>query len=446
MQERAPSMKQRSEQLVILGAGLAGLSAAYHSQAGSPSGETLLLERRARPGGHTITHRQDGHVFDLTGHWLHLRGAHSLDWIRSLDPHVDWEPIPRRAEIYLSGRHLPYPFQTNLHALSPQQRKRCLDSLPEFIPQKSSAQDFEAYVLERFGQGMAELFFRPYNEKLWGCPLSELRADCMSRFLPRPDLETIRAGARGPLTQPQGYNACFYYPKQGGIDHLPRALAAKIQADPRKSLRCGHRVTRVDFKARHVQTESCDGVQTHAFDQLISTMPLPELLAVIADLPESIETRARQLKWSSWRYLDLGLNTPGPRRAQWMYVPDPEISFFRVGCSTFACPATAPAGEASVCVELADRQGTLNHDAIVADLIKVGMLGEQEDLKFVHERRIEYAYVHFDHNYAAARKEIFDFLDHHRVQSIGRYGGWDYGSMEDSLDAGRLAVTQGAHL
>lgn len=431
-------MKQRCDTTLILGGGLAGLSAAYHAQ-----GPVTVLEQCSKPGGHAITHRQAGHTFDLTGHWLHLRNPETLAWIRALDPGVQWHPIARNAELYSQGRHIPYPFQTNLHALSPEDRAHCLATLPDSVPLVSQAQDFESYLLERFGQGITDLFFRPYNEKLWGMALSALSPDCMARFLPQPELAQIRQGALGPLPVPQGYNSCFYYPEPGGIDHLARALSAEIQKGPGKQIRCGERVLSIDLEAKLVRTQGSAGVSSWPFERLISTIALPELVRLVADKPAPVTQSAQRLAWSSWRYLDLGISRPGPRPRHWVYVPDPEIAFFRVGCSSHACPNMAPPGQASLCVELADRVGPIDMDGVLKDLVKLGMMQDPSDLKFVHERRIEYAYVHFDRHYAQARSRIFDWLGEGGVQSIGRYGGWTYGSMEDSLDAGKAAVKAG---
>lgn len=429
-------MKRSPETLLVLGGGLAGLSAAH----ASTTERTVLLEKGSRPGGHAITHRQDGHTFDLTGHWLHVRDPQTLAWIQALDPTVRWKGIARKAELYCDGRHMPYPFQSNLHALSESKREHCVQTLPSEHPAHSNAPDFDAFIAERFGEGMAELFFRPYNQKLWGCALTQLRPDCMTRFLPQPSLQTIREGAQAPPKNPQGYNASFYYPEAGGIDHLARALSAKIDASSQRRIALQHRVCAIDLERQEVLTQGPNGEQRWSYDHLISTMPLPELLSCIRGLPEAIKEAAKKLKWSSWRYLDLGLRAPGPRDCHWMYVPDPDIAFFRVGCSSHACPAMAPPGQASLCVELSDRKGALDQTKIWEDLMRVGMLGSPQDIKFVHERRIEYAYVHFDHAYPKVRKEILGWLSAQGVQSIGRYGSWDYGSMEDSLKAGQSAA------
>lgn len=436
MHDRPFPSQPRKAPILVLGGGLAGLSAALHSA----HAETHLLERREGVGGHARSCREAGHVFDQTGHWLHLRDPQSFAWIQALDPQLEWMQVERRAEVYCSGRHLPYPFQLNLHALSKAQRRRCLDALPEAIAEPSTAKDFDAYVVERFGQGMAELFFRPYNEKLWGCALSALRPDCMSRFLPRPQLSEIRAGAKGPLSTPAGYNASFYYPKKGGIDHLPKALAQRIAQDSGKAIHCGQDVRRIDL-AQKLVTSKKNGVERlWRYEKLISTLPLPALLGCIENLPACIAAHKERLKWSSWRYLDLALSAAPPRATQWLYVADVQYPFFRVGCSSYACPAMAPPGEATLCVELSRREGELDLDQIARQLCELGMLGAPQDIKFCRERRIEYAYVHFDHHFARARSEIMAWLRSKGVQSVGRYGGWDYGSMEDAMQDGEEAA------
>lgn len=451
--------------ILILGAGLSGLSAAYHllqafeKQARpGPKPEIWLVEAAAEPGGHARSHRREGFTFDITGHWLHLRDPKMQRLVPRLDPDLRWLKVQRHTEIYCGGNFIPYPFQHNLHALAPRERQRCVDGFlkaqaqgqaqaqaqgkPQGEPvQAQQRENFGEFVRRRFGEGMEELFFRPYNERLWDAPLESLTCDWMSRFLPVPEPEEILQGAVAPPDKPVGYNASFIYPQPGGIDHLPRAFVRQLGRSSRVKLHCNTPLLTLDPKGRRAQIGG-EEAKWIPYSAVISTLALPELLGRIAGLDAGIAAIQGSLSWARWRYLDVALEAPPPRESQWIYVPERRFPFFRVGCPTRVCPANAPAGKATLYVELADRQGPLEREALVQSLLEVGMLRDAADVRFIQERRVEYAYVRFDHDYAHARSAILDHLSQLGVISCGRYGSWVYQSMEDSMIEGRDAASR----
>lgn len=425
---------------LVLGAGLTGLSTALHAARGHRTPVTVF-ERASEVGGKARSRRRDGYTFDVTGHWLHLRD----DRIRALADDIfapgDLVEIERKTGIYTHGVMLPYPFQANLHGLPLPVVQECLATFVEARvaasqPGAVAPRSFEDFAVQRFGRGIAEHFFIPYNRKLWGAAYDDLTPDWISRFVPLPDVRQVVGGAIGLRQEGLGYNVRFLYPAGGGIDALPRALhraargaGARVATDTD--------VVRIDARAHRVHT--ADG-RAHGYDKLVSTLPLPELVRRLDGVPEPLKQAAGRLRWVRWRYLDVGTTTEVPMDEHWVYVPEPTTPFFRVGCYSNALPAMAPAGRGSLYVELADRDHPPDLDAVFAGLTQMGALQAPGDVAFADLHDIEYAYVVFDEAYAGAREALFAHLEGLGIRSCGRYGAWIYNSMEDSIIAGLEAA------
>jgi protoporphyrinogen oxidase len=229
-----------------------------------------------------------------------------------------------------------------------------------------------------------------------------------------------------------GYNASFSYPLQGGIETVTRALEKRL--DPL----CVHTSASLD-SLDYVRKELVVGGEVIPFRAVIATLPLPELLKRIPNLPHEIENHASRLRCTTLRYLDLATRSRPPADWHWVYVPERRFPFYRVGIYSNAVAKMAPPGAASLYVEMADRspitQEIIRESA--QGLAEIGAIASPSDVLFADPRFIEYAYVVFDEHYYAATHAIFRFLESHAIYPRGRYGSWTYNSMEDALLAGR---------
>ncbi|HEY0135915.1 MAG TPA: FAD-dependent oxidoreductase [Nannocystis sp.] len=428
-------MASPSPPVVVLGAGLTGLSAAYHLRR-----PAVLVERTSEPGGHARSTRQAGFTFDVTGHWLHLRDPQTRGLVAGLFAPDELVSVERRTRVFTHGVLLPYPFQANLYGLPLAVVQECL---VEFVAARERAArgeqpapTFEAFAEARFGRGIARHFFVPYNTKLWGMHPNRLTAEWVSRYIPVPDVTQVIGGAIGVPQEGLGYNASFLYPRAGGIDALPRRLAAGLPAGTEVLL--GTDVEVVDPANHRVKlTSEPDWREYHA---LISTIPLPELVRRIVGAPAEVREAAAALRWVRWRWLDVATRTPVPADYHWVYVPETRYPFFRVGVYSNAVASMAPEGCSSLYVELAERDAEIDVPEVLRALVEIGALASVDDVLFTAERRAEYAYVVFDDAYAAATSTILGWLERVGIRSCGRYGAWVYNAMEDCMIAGREAA------
>jgi len=421
-------MGEEPRKVAILGGGLTGISAAIHLRR-----PWILFEREPKLGGLAVTEERDGFHFDVTGHWLHLRDPAIKQLVADVLP-GEMTAVERRARIFSHGVTTLFPFQANLYGLPPDVIKECLLGVIEAKMQPAGAppRNFEEYCLRHFGAGISRHFMIPYNERLWGVHPRTITADWCSRFVPLPNLEQVVAGAVGADAGRMGYNISFVYPKQGGIETLTRALGARIQGG---EVHLRSSVESLDLRKREVVVAG----RRVPYQAVVNTLPLPELLARISDLPDDIAAHASRLRCTTLRYLNVATRSAPTADWHWIYAPEKYLPFYRVGIYSNAVASMAPAGAASFYVELADR-GPVS-DSTVADvaqgLAAMGAIKSPGDIRFADAREIKYAYVVFDEHYVAATTAIFRFLESHAIYSRGRYGAWTYNAMEDSLLAGR---------
>lgn len=418
--------------VAVLGAGLTGMAAGFHlGRAGVPY---RLFEKKAQPGGHVVTVEDQGYRFDRTGHLLHLRDpetrALALSWIGE-----EWLEIKRRSMIWSNGTYTRYPFQANTFGLPPAVAYECLHGFlkAHFAAEKPAPKNFEEFCHAHFGEGISRHFMIPYNTRLWGVPPSEITADWCSRFVPLPKLEDVVAGAVGLNDRELGYNTSFVYPRLG-IGELSNGLARALP-----SIELERAPRAIDWKKREIRFDD----ETVRYDALVSTLPLPVLLGLCDDLPEAVAAAGARLRCTHLYYLDVALNGPCGKPLHWVYVPEARYPFYRVGCYTNFSAALAPPGKASLYVELADRRepdpATLLPE-VAAGLVEMGIIDVPHAIRFARLRRLDHVYVIFDHHYFASLETIRPFLEGARIVSAGRYGGWNYSSMEDALHFGRDAA------
>ena len=424
--------RHQDEGLVILGAGLAGLSAAYYAGPGA-----RIFEAAGQAGGACVTDREEGYSFDRAGHLLHLRTPEVKGLIRKLLP-GKFQVRARDARVHLRDTQVRYPFQANTFGLEPEVKGDCIRRyLEAAVLEKKSPRNFQEWTQATFGKSISRIFFEPYNHKLWTLPPSELTLEWMGNYVPQPDCSRVIRGAFADIPEGGGYNAQFWYPKTGGIGILGQALTAGIS---RLSLNA--RVISVDPRRRNVDII---GPGRIAWQRLISTLPLPALVAMLEQPPRKILEAAQQLHSNSVVIVNLGVSRPRRHNAHWLYFPEEEYSFYRVGFpSNYG--RMAPRGRSVLSAEVAVKAGTGWEDRknlarrVCRDLIKAGLLEKKDIIEKEYLQYLPYAYVIYDKNHSAARKLILNYLEARGITSIGRWGGWEYSAMEDAILAGKHAV------
>jgi len=425
----------RSQQprVVIIGGGLAGLSAGYHLNEYQPT----VLERESSLGGLCRSFSQDGFTFDCTGHLIHLKNPYTKELIANLLPNA-FNAHERLASIYSKQTTTPYPFQANTFGLPPQVVKECLIGFIETLQANPGSPDnFHDWTLQTFGAGIAKHFMLPYNEKFWKRDLHDVTCDWVSWSIPKPKLEEVVNGALGLTNKGMGYNPKFIYPVNGGIQCLPLALSSPIE-----NIYLNEAVESIDASKKVVHLRSG---RDEPYEYLVTTMPLPLTYRMLKDKPDSLLAAASGLDAISVLNINVGVDRPNISDQHWIYFPEDEFVFSRVGFPMNFSKTVAPAGTSSIYIEIThhpDRRPDVEelYEKSLMDLRRCGILQPSDRILTRNVIDIKYAYVVFNEHRQRYLPDLVSYLDSNDIVTAGRYGRWDYYSMEDSILSGKRAA------
>lgn len=424
------------KKVVILGAGLAGLSAAWHLQ--KKKIECFVFEKEPAVGGLCRSKKVKSFIFDCDGHLLHFRNKYTLQLVKKLLK-GNLVSHGRSAWINNFGILSRYPFQANLCGLPRLIAKECL---LEFLKVSQSQQNkapanFLRWINASFGKGISRHFMVPYNEKFWTVPLNEMISVWTDNFIPQPKPSEVIEGFLKENKHRFGYNSTFWYPRQAGIGQLPRAFEQQL-CNVYKNCR----ISTIDLQKKELNIAGKEKVK---FNTLISTMPLPELAKIIRPLPNNIRDMFRKLRWNSIFNLNLGIEGACQEGRHWIYFPHKETIFFRVGFFHNFSNNIAPCGKSSIYTEVAySKNRQINKNKIVPriinDLKACGIMGKKNKVLVLDINDIKYAYPIYDENYSRVTAAIKEFLLSSDIITCGRYGSWKYMSMEDAILDGKQAA------
>lgn len=419
--------------LIILGAGLAGLSAAYHS-------DGIVYEQDNRVGGHAKSKCIDGFIFDEGIHVLHTKNAYVLNLLASNG--VNLSHHRREAWIYSVGALTRYPFQANTYGLPIKIVKDCLlGFISNDFKEREKIKTYEDWIYFMFGKGIAEHFMIPYSRKFWGMSPAQLTTEWVNARHPRPSLEEVVEGALHDQTKGFGVNAEFRYPEWGGFGAIGEALAACV----RDRLRLGMRVTRIDGKRKQIEFNHTTVI---TYEKVISTLPLPDVVRLIPDAPRDVREASEKLKCNSILVVNFGINRPHITDKHWIYYPEQEYSFFRISFPSNKGPDMAPQGTSSISAEIAysdvhPLEASREHMVVkvVEDLKRAGVLDQQDQIRVADTIDIKYGYVVFNPERKLAIKCIHDYLEQCEIYPCGRYGEWAYLWSDEAILSGKKVAT-----
>jgi protoporphyrinogen oxidase len=423
----------KDQKFIILGAGLAGLSAAYFLKK-----DYQIFEKEATKGGLCRSRHINGYIFDYDGHLLHFKNKTVLDLTRKLMG-KELVAIKRNSWIGSFSGFTRYPFQANLFGLPKHVIKECifgfLDARLNGYIYKSNHDNFKQWVVHTFGEGIARHFMLPYNNKFWRVPVQKLTCEWVDDYIPVPSIKDVLNGTIAQSKKRFGYNARFWYPRNGGIENLVFAFQEQIN----NGIHTLHRATKVNLNEKTVSFQNGKKLK---FDNLISTIPLPEMLKLIPRLPKKIKTALAKLKHNSIFCLNLGVAKSNISDKHWIYFPEKKFAFFRVGFPSSFSSTVVPCGRSSLYAEVSyspDRPPDRKYlvKKILEDLYKAEILSTKDTIEVCDPLDIKYGYIIYDHNYSESIGVIQEYLNQHHIYLIGRYGRWKYMAMEDAILDGK---------
>lgn len=413
---------------LIIGAGPSGLALAYALQ-----GETLILEKEDEVGGLCRSVYHGCGVFDIGGHSFHTPHLEVYELIQALVPEGLY--LQRReARVYSHGVLIPYPFQKFYERLpDPLVVRECEQGLTTAIGEAANAEDFEDYIIRKFGTGIAEHFMLPYNRKLWARDLRSMSVEWTSERVAGAKGEREQFDTSGGDRKPLQADTRVGYPPRGGYQEIYRSFLPHVPA-----VRTQSEVTQIDPISRVATT--ADGRRVR-WEVLISTMPLPLLLEAIADSPEQLTQLANQLEYMSLREEFILVNHHLDSLIQRIYIADPNIPPHKIALNHNSSahlrerPCHGIMAEVSVSstkkVDLAQV-----HSKTVQFLCDIGVLGDPSEVIWHGHMDVKHAYPVYTRKRPGIVQAIKDWLAQYDIYTLGRFGEWEYINSDECVYRG----------
>jgi len=415
---------------LIFGAGLTGISTAYHMK----GEDFLVIEKSDHYGGLCTSEHKKGFTFDQTGHWLHMRDERTKKLFRELFSD-DFVEIVRKTFVFSHGTYTLYPFQANTYGLPPKVIKECILGFvkAQYENDKSRAKEnFYEWCMAYLGEGISKHFMIPYNSKIYTVHPKDMASHWCDTYIPKPSLEEVVEGAVTAPERKFGYNASFTYPEKGGIGEMVKRLFERTE---REKYLFETWPVEIDPDNKTVKLNTGEEI---SYNSLVSTIPLKVFLGLVSGKFKAKSREiAERLKIASVSYLNMAFKKELSHPAHWVYLPEEKYMPYRMGSFSNIYPEMAPSGKSSVYIEYT-HQGEFNDSEkfikeSLNTLVDMKMIESHDDLDFADYRKIDYGYVIFHDEYFSDMEIVKEFARAEDINFIGRYGRWTYNAMENAI-------------
>jgi protoporphyrinogen oxidase len=406
--------------------------------------EAEVLEARPTPGGTASSIEMNGYTFDHGPHIMFSRDQEILGFmLRSLGDNV--HQCRRKNLIAIGDRLVRYPFENDLAALGTEDAFACARDyfINPFKEIHAEPANLREWFLHHFGQAMCEMYFFPYNEKVWNVPVEELSMLWADR-IPQPPPEDVLRSAMGYPTEGYLHQLHYHYPLRGGYQAISEAWAERVDVT-------------YDFPVDRIARDG-DGIlvasqgRERRYDRIVSTMPLDTLLGVVDfQIPDAVRAAAGELMVNPMLVVSLGIRGEDPEQRTAVYFGDRGYKVNRVSYPATFSPRNAPKGHHSIQAEITCRlddpawawsdEQAVGH--VVEGLVAAGLVSDPSLVTFSHVERVRHAYVVYRRGYEEHAAVVRDWFPSQGIDLCGRFSYFEYinvdGAVARAMDvAGRL--------
>ena len=448
-------MSSNAQDIVVIGAGPAGLTAAYAiTKRGEP---VTVLEGDSVVGGISRTVERDGWRFDIGGHRFFTKVPVVEQLWHEILPAEEFLLRPRMSRIFYDGKLFDYPLRASnaLKNLGVLEAIKCVLSYvwARIHPPKDQS-TLEGWVAARFGWRLYRTFFKTYNEKVWGVPASEIAADWAAQRIKNLSLLNAVVNALLPKRNQKDITSLieeFQYPMYGPGLMWERARD-KVEAQGGRVIMQAPvtSIKHADGRATAVVAKHGAADVHYPADHVISSMPLPQLvLAMDPPAPHDVQAAAHRLSHRDFLTVALVVPESSGFPDNWIYIHSPEVKVGRIQNFGSWSPYLVKDGMTCLGLEYfvfeGDELWTMPDDKLAAlasrELQTLG-LAHVDDVRAAHVVRMPKAYPVYDEGY----RDAFDVLRNWlgaavpNVAPVGRNGMHKYNNQDHSMLTALLSV------
>lgn len=413
---------------IILGAGISGISASYHLN--QKDIENIIFEKDDDWGGLCGNFEINGFRFDKAIHLSFTTNEYVKDLFSKSTEYIIHNPL---AYNYYKGSWLKHPSQNNLEPLELNEKIEIINDFVENNNKKENITNYEEWLRAQYGNYFSENFPLPYTRKYWTLEAKDLSTTWVGNRMYQPNIKEVLKGAFEKETPNTYYASEMRYPVKGGYKSFLNYMRKDCD------IRLNKKVIEIDTINKIVYFEDNTN---HNYDDLISSIPLPEYKNLVKDMPAEVKNACNKLKYTSVALVSIGLNKLDIPKYLWFYIYDEDILAARCYSPSIKSSDNVPDRCSSFQFEVyfsKDKLSTLSNEELIEHIIEKSEkmnVFNKEDVIVKDCRALEYGNVIFYHGMENDRKIILDFLEKNKINTIGRFGKWEYLWSDESLISG----------
>jgi protoporphyrinogen oxidase len=440
--------------VVILGAGPAGISAAWRlTKLGY---RVTVLERDGAVGGMGRTVKVGDYSVDFGPHTFHIRETpESKDILKTITPFFGDNPLTltRGTRVLLRGKEYVYPLEMLqvLFGVSPLLSARILfdysiATIKSLVAPAKKEDSFEEWGIRNLGRTLYDLCFGIYSARVWGLPTSQISSKQAQRVA-KLNLKNIILRTLGIKADPTTYFTKYFYPR-AGISQLYEGMATEIRAAGNQICLNAPavRIEREGDKVSRVAYTSGGREQTIECDVLLSTLPLPALVNMMSPvLPQPVIDHAKQLRYRSLKLIYIALKRPRLTDYHWVYLLDEQFRVNRMSEQKNVSSDMVPEDRTILCIELSlwkdeplwNASDEEIYQLALRDLMKMGYGVTESEVDMYYVTDIPTAYPVYELNFEEHLIPVLEGVHQMRnLMTLGRHGLFLNNSMDDNVGLG----------
>lgn len=411
---------------LIIGTGISGLSVARMlTQKGI---DNIVLERASKPGGLVKCDVVDGHLFHrVGGHVFNTKVQGVADWFwDQFSRDEEFLSARRKSGIFLRNQLLGYPIENYLYLLDEETIRRVFTELLDLQKQEPRApfsyDNFEAFLLGNFGRELYELYFKPYNHKIWRTDLSRVDLPWLEGKLPMPDGREIIMSNILRKEEATMVHSSFFYPRQQGSQFIADRLARDLQLQTGVTVEALERVG--DAWVVNGQWRA---------QQIVFTGDVRKLGDLLKGVSSEVLSGVRDLADLRSNGTSNLLCETDPTDHSWLYLPDGDLPAHRIIYTGNFSPTNQPVGGRPSCT--VEFSGKTELATMTATLERLP--GNMRVLDHNYEPNSYVIQYRGDRQRIAAVKENLKMMDFHLA---GRFAEWEYYNMDKAMERAMQVV------
>lgn len=406
--------------IAIIGSGISGLSIANILK--QRRIQTTVYEKANQPGGLIKCEKIDGVLFHkVGGHVFNSKNEKVLKWFWDFfDKSNEFILTKRNAKILFNGKNIGYPIENNIFQLPQELIEDIVNDIVQLLhinKRNNIYTNFEHFLRENFGKTLFEIYFSPYNRKIWNTDLKKIPLEWLDGKLPMPDYKEIILNNFTRKEESKMVHSAFFYPKENGSQFIADKLSNGLNIKYNSAV----------HNLEYTKDNNWKINNQNEYDAIIYTGDIRSLPKLIQNniIPDSVSESLKSLKSNGTSNVLCKID---PNDISWLYLPEKNILPHRIiYTGNFSSKNNGEIHKNTCTIEFS---GIYSEEIMCAEIKKLP--GNPIPLAFNQE---ENSYIIHNHNTTTLVDQVKENLIDKRFYLLGRFAEWQYYNMDKAIEA-----------